>query len=182
MLAVLGGLADVERDLIRTRTAQKPKPRQGPRKAHGTAPLPDTGATEEGHSTTRVGRHAAGIGAQGHDFETHCVKVTAWFLELHKACARYSIRISSDPPDTRVSISVGAMSRLCRPGQSIEVTLSCCISTTRLQVRGEPGRSSAPEARMCQSAKGVMSLKIKVGPPQSSIQSRIGYGHRLPDA
>jgi DNA invertase Pin-like site-specific DNA recombinase len=33
MLAVLGGLADVERDLIRTRTAE-----QGPRKAYGPTP------------------------------------------------------------------------------------------------------------------------------------------------
>jgi len=37
MLAVLGGLADVERDLIRTPTALRHEPRQGSRKAHGPA-------------------------------------------------------------------------------------------------------------------------------------------------
>jgi DNA invertase Pin-like site-specific DNA recombinase len=41
MRAVLGGLADVERDLIRTRTAEGRSPRQGPRKAHGPTPFPD---------------------------------------------------------------------------------------------------------------------------------------------
>jgi DNA invertase Pin-like site-specific DNA recombinase len=38
MLAVLGGLADVERDLIRTRTAEG-RARQGPRKGHGPSPF-----------------------------------------------------------------------------------------------------------------------------------------------
>src|SRR5215471_10845344 len=41
MLAVLGGLADVERDLIRTPHGRRPKPRQGARKAHGAAPCRD---------------------------------------------------------------------------------------------------------------------------------------------
>jgi len=38
MLAVLGGLADVERDLIRTRTAEG-RSRQSPREAHGPPPF-----------------------------------------------------------------------------------------------------------------------------------------------
>ena len=38
MLAVLGGLADVERDLIRTRTAEGRSRAKGPRKAHGASP------------------------------------------------------------------------------------------------------------------------------------------------
>jgi len=38
MLAVLGGLADVERDLIRTRTAEG-RSRQSPREAHGPSPF-----------------------------------------------------------------------------------------------------------------------------------------------
>jgi DNA invertase Pin-like site-specific DNA recombinase len=38
ILAVLGGLADVERDLIRTRTAEGRS--QGPRAANGPTPLP----------------------------------------------------------------------------------------------------------------------------------------------
>jgi DNA invertase Pin-like site-specific DNA recombinase len=46
MLAVLGGLADVERDLIRTRTARRQKPRQGPRKGHGPTPFPETPAQQ----------------------------------------------------------------------------------------------------------------------------------------
>jgi DNA invertase Pin-like site-specific DNA recombinase len=35
MLAVLGGLPDVGRDLIRTPDSRRQEPRQGPRKAHG---------------------------------------------------------------------------------------------------------------------------------------------------
>jgi DNA invertase Pin-like site-specific DNA recombinase len=38
MLAVLGGRADVERDLIRTLTGEGREPRQGPRAAHGRPP------------------------------------------------------------------------------------------------------------------------------------------------
>ena len=63
MLAVLGGLADVERDLIRTRTAEG-RSREGPRKAHGPTPFPDTGPTERGRQTARAGRDVAGIGRQ----------------------------------------------------------------------------------------------------------------------
>ena len=64
MLAVLGGLADVERDLIRTRTAERPKPRHGPRQAHGPPPFADTGTAGRGHQAPRRGRYVAGIGAQ----------------------------------------------------------------------------------------------------------------------
>ena len=60
MLAVLGGLADVERDLIRTRTARRQKPRQGPRKAYGPSPFPDTPAQQK--EATR--RRAAGATLQ----------------------------------------------------------------------------------------------------------------------
>jgi hypothetical protein len=63
MLAVLGGLADVERDLIRP-DRRRQKPRQGPRKAHEQAPFPDTGPTERGHQTPLAGRYIAGIGRQ----------------------------------------------------------------------------------------------------------------------
>jgi DNA invertase Pin-like site-specific DNA recombinase len=58
MLAVLGGLADVERDLIRTRTAEGRSRAKGSRKAHGPSPFPDTGPTERGHQTARAGRYA----------------------------------------------------------------------------------------------------------------------------
>jgi DNA invertase Pin-like site-specific DNA recombinase len=59
MLAVLGGLADVERELIRTRTAEGAKA-QG--KPHGAAPLPDSRPTGRSHQTARAGRYAARIG------------------------------------------------------------------------------------------------------------------------
>src|ERR1700730_13063573 len=58
MIAVLGGLADVERDLIRTRTARgrsRPKP-QGQRMGRPPALNPD--AAERGHSTPRARRYA----------------------------------------------------------------------------------------------------------------------------
>jgi DNA invertase Pin-like site-specific DNA recombinase len=57
MPAVLGGLTDVERDLIRTRTAEAgavPTPKEG----HGTAPFSDTSTVEGGHQTARAGRDA----------------------------------------------------------------------------------------------------------------------------
>jgi DNA invertase Pin-like site-specific DNA recombinase len=64
VLAVLGGLADVERDLIRTRTAEgRSRPKvQG--QQMGRPPFPDTGPTERGQQTPRAGRYVAGIGAQ----------------------------------------------------------------------------------------------------------------------
>jgi len=37
---------------------RRPEPRQGPRKAHGPPPFPDTGPTERSHQTARVGRYA----------------------------------------------------------------------------------------------------------------------------
>jgi DNA invertase Pin-like site-specific DNA recombinase len=48
MLAVLGGLADVERDLIRTRTAEGRSRAQAQGKQMGRPPCPHVGATERG--------------------------------------------------------------------------------------------------------------------------------------
>ena len=64
MLAVLGGLADVERDLIRTRTAEGRSRAKAQGKAMGRPPFPDTGTTERGRQATRGGRYAGRIGAQ----------------------------------------------------------------------------------------------------------------------
>jgi len=48
MLAVLGGLADVERDLIPHPNGRGQKPRQGPRKAHRpSSPLPHSTQQKE---------------------------------------------------------------------------------------------------------------------------------------
>jgi DNA invertase Pin-like site-specific DNA recombinase len=63
MLAVLGGLADVERDLIRTRTAEGRSRAKAQGKPMGCPPT-QPGATERGHQTPRAGRDAARIGAQ----------------------------------------------------------------------------------------------------------------------
>src|SRR6202048_4174842 len=60
MLAVLGGLADVEHDLIRTRTAEG----RSRAKAQGRRMGRPRGATERGHQTARAGRDVAGIGGQ----------------------------------------------------------------------------------------------------------------------
>ena len=75
MLAVLGGLADVERDLIRTRTAEGRSRAKAQGKHMGRPPSLNTGTTERGHQTPRAGRYAARIGAQlqckpHHDFAT----------------------------------------------------------------------------------------------------------------
>jgi len=53
MIAVLGGLADVERDLIRTRIAEDPQPRAEARAAYG--PASETGRRAEGGSTVHGG-------------------------------------------------------------------------------------------------------------------------------
>jgi hypothetical protein len=61
MLAVLGGLADVERDLIR-RTP--PKAGTAPRPEESTWADTYRGATKRGHQTARGGCYVAGIGKQ----------------------------------------------------------------------------------------------------------------------
>jgi DNA invertase Pin-like site-specific DNA recombinase len=64
MLAVLGGLADVERDLIRTRTAEGRSRAEARGKHMGRPPSLHTIAAERGQQTARAGRDVAGIGAQ----------------------------------------------------------------------------------------------------------------------
>src|SRR5689334_18000320 len=64
MLAVLGGLADVEHDLIRTRTAEGRSRAKAQGKAMGRPPSLNTGTAERGHQAARGGRYAARIGAQ----------------------------------------------------------------------------------------------------------------------
>jgi DNA invertase Pin-like site-specific DNA recombinase len=62
MLAVLGGLADVERDLIRTRTAEGRSRAKARGQPMGKTPLPHTGTAEGGRQMARAGRYVAGIG------------------------------------------------------------------------------------------------------------------------
>src|SRR5271156_1999562 len=64
MLAVLGGLADVERDLIRTRTAEGRSRAKARGQPMGRPPSADTGAAQRGHQTARARRDVAGIGRQ----------------------------------------------------------------------------------------------------------------------
>jgi DNA invertase Pin-like site-specific DNA recombinase len=59
MLAVLGGLADVERDLIRTRTAEGRSRAEARGQQMGRPPAPHTAAAERGHQTPRAGRYVA---------------------------------------------------------------------------------------------------------------------------
>jgi DNA invertase Pin-like site-specific DNA recombinase len=54
MLAILGGLADVERDLIRTRTAEG-RSRAKAQGKHMGRPPPSSRAAEGGHQTPRAG-------------------------------------------------------------------------------------------------------------------------------
>jgi len=63
MIAVLGGLADVERDLIRTRTA-KGRSRARAQGTHMSGPPSHIGTAERGHETPRARRDAARTGAQ----------------------------------------------------------------------------------------------------------------------
>ena len=64
MLAVLGGLADVERDLIRTRTAEGRSRAKAQGKHMGRPPSSRTFAEEGGHQAAFAGRYARRIGAQ----------------------------------------------------------------------------------------------------------------------
>ena len=61
MLAVLGGLADVERDLIRTRTAEGRSRAKAQGKHMCRPPSLNTGTIERGHQTPRAGRYIAGV-------------------------------------------------------------------------------------------------------------------------
>jgi hypothetical protein len=78
MIAVLGGLADVERDLIRTRTAEG-RSRAQKRAAHGPTTEIDRGAAGRGPQATGRGRDACRTRAQlprwqEHDFKVEGVK------------------------------------------------------------------------------------------------------------
>jgi hypothetical protein len=65
MLVVLGGLADVERDLIRTGTAEGRSRAKARGQPMGRPPsLMNTGTAERGHQTARAGRYVAGTGRQ----------------------------------------------------------------------------------------------------------------------
>ena len=64
MIAVLGGLADVERDLIRTRTAEGRSRAKTQGKHMGRPPSLNSGTAERGHQTARGGRYVTGIGRQ----------------------------------------------------------------------------------------------------------------------
>ena len=63
MIAVLGGLADVECDLIRTRTAEG-RSRAQKRGQHGQAPEIDAGAAGRGPPATCAERDARGTRGQ----------------------------------------------------------------------------------------------------------------------
>ena len=63
MLAVLGGLADVEPDLIRTRTAEG-RSRPSSRESIWAVPFPHPGTAERAHPAPRAGRYVARIGGQ----------------------------------------------------------------------------------------------------------------------
>ena len=74
MIAVLGGLADVERDLIRTRTAEGREPGEGARAAHGPTAEAHPAAAEGSTAAAGRRRDAQGTGEelqrrQGDDFE-----------------------------------------------------------------------------------------------------------------
>ena len=73
----------MERDLIRTRTAEGRSRAKAQGKHMGRPPFPDIGATERGHQTTRAGRYAARIGGQlqcepSHDFEAEMSLKGQW--------------------------------------------------------------------------------------------------------
>jgi hypothetical protein len=75
MLAVLGGLADVERDLIRTRTAEG-RSRAKAKESTWADPLPSPGTKERSYQAARAGRYAGRTRPQlqceqSYDFEAH---------------------------------------------------------------------------------------------------------------
>jgi DNA invertase Pin-like site-specific DNA recombinase len=64
MIAVLDGLADVERDLIRARTAEGRSRAKAKGKQMGRPPSLDDGAAQRGHQTARARRYTARTSAQ----------------------------------------------------------------------------------------------------------------------
>jgi DNA invertase Pin-like site-specific DNA recombinase len=75
MIAVLGGLADVERDLIRTRTAEGRKPGAEARATHGPTAETHAPAAERSAAAARGGRDTCRIGPQLRYREKHDFKV-----------------------------------------------------------------------------------------------------------
>jgi DNA invertase Pin-like site-specific DNA recombinase len=76
MIAVLGGLADVERDVIRTRTAEGPQPGAEARAAYGPTAETHVAAAKRSAAAPRRGRDPRRTGPQlrcreKHDFPTH---------------------------------------------------------------------------------------------------------------
>ncbi len=98
MLAVLGGLADVERDLIRTRTAEGRSRAKAQGKHMGRPPSLTPAQTERGHQTARAGRYVAGIGAQlqcqpRHDFTARSLTKHGG-AALHRPCVDAVLNVS----------------------------------------------------------------------------------------
>jgi DNA invertase Pin-like site-specific DNA recombinase len=98
MIAVLGGLADVERDLIRHPHRRRPQPGAEARAANGPAAEIDGGAEGRSAAAARAGRNARRTRAQlrcrqKHDFASHRMSIhrsrsrrfKEWFtLQLEK--------------------------------------------------------------------------------------------------
>ena len=116
MLAVLGGLADVERDLICTRTAEG-RARQGPRKGRGPSPFPPPSQKKEA-----IRRRAQG----------------ATLDELARSYNVSRATISRSPRDARrqrgiIGASTGTRTRggSVDSGGKISITKDCSEEPTR---------------------------------------------------
>jgi DNA invertase Pin-like site-specific DNA recombinase len=85
MLAVLGGLADVDRDLIRTCTAEGRSRAKARGKAYGPSPFPDIGTDQRGHQTPLAGRYLAGICRQLRPQHSHHAPRDARRMKISRA-------------------------------------------------------------------------------------------------
>jgi hypothetical protein len=93
MIAILGGLADVARDLIRRRR-RRPEPGEGARAAHGPSTQAHAAAAEGSTAAAGRGRDTQGTGetlqrGAAHDFAAG----TKWHLRLNQKARKWASKI-----------------------------------------------------------------------------------------
>jgi DNA invertase Pin-like site-specific DNA recombinase len=96
MLAVLGGLADVERDLIRTRTAEGRNRAKAQGTHMGRPPTSQPVATQRGHQTACAGRYAARTRAELQRRDIDDSPRNTRSLTYHDAARRCSLNKNHD--------------------------------------------------------------------------------------
>jgi hypothetical protein len=140
MIAVLGGLADVERDLIRTRTAGGRSRAKAQGKHMGRPASLNTGSAERGQQTPRARRYIAGIGGQLRPQHIHHAPRYAHRMSyprfLWSHCSLASVRYRSRPASSRIGRNSsfvpggsGCLNSSCHSRPSFSASFLASLST-----------------------------------------------------